>query len=127
MIFDVYSMHILKLVIVVYLNQILKMWHRFLMLNQYDVLMNLLALKVRQSISFIIFVFWRFSIPFFLIGAVESYLDRIFYDYTTASSTDWNTYSEMRNLASQKYGLDLHEPHLPSKTLDQVKVLLIYN
>lgn len=97
------------------------------MLNQYDVLMNLLALKVRQSISFIIFVFWRFSIPFFLIGAVESYLDRIFYDYTTASSTDWNTYSEMRNLASQKYGLDLHEPHLPSKTLDQVKVLLIYN
>ncbi|CAF0880881.1 unnamed protein product [Rotaria sordida] len=52
-------------------------------------------------------------------GAVESYLDRIFYDYTTASSTDWNTYSEMRNLASQKYGLDLHEPHLPSKTLEQ--------
>ncbi|CAF3374323.1 unnamed protein product [Rotaria sp. Silwood1] len=53
-------------------------------------------------------------------GAVESYLDKIFYDYTTASSTDWNTYSEMRNLASQKYGLDLHEPHLPSKTLEQV-------
>lgn len=52
-------------------------------------------------------------------GATESYLDRIFYDYTTASSTDWNTYSEMRNLASQKYGLDLHEPHLPSKTLEQ--------
>jgi WASH complex subunit 7 len=52
-------------------------------------------------------------------GAVESYLDKIFYDYTTASSTDWNTYSEMRNLASQKYGLDLHEPHLPSKTLEQ--------
>ena len=56
----------------------------------------------------------------FVIGAVESYLDKIFYDYTTASSTDWNTYSEMRNLASQKYGLDLHEPHLPSKTLEQV-------
>ena len=55
-----------------------------------------------------------------LLGAVESYLDKIFYDYTTASSTDWNTYSEMRNLASQKYGLDLHEPHLPSKTLEQV-------
>ncbi|CAF5183534.1 unnamed protein product, partial [Rotaria magnacalcarata] len=52
--------------------------------------------------------------------AIESYLDKIFYDYTTASSTDWNTYSEMRNLASQKYGLDLHEPHLPSKTLEQV-------
>lgn len=54
------------------------------------------------------------------LGAVESYLDKIFYDYTTASSTDWKTYSEMRNLASQKYGLDLHEPHLPSKTLEQV-------
>ncbi|CAF0996554.1 unnamed protein product, partial [Didymodactylos carnosus] len=52
-------------------------------------------------------------------GAVESYLDKNFYDYTTTSSTDWNTYSEMRNLASQKYGLDLHEPHLPSKTLEQ--------
>jgi len=54
------------------------------------------------------------------LGAVESYLDKTFYDYTTASSTDWNTYSEMRNLASEKYGLDLHEPHLPSKTLEQV-------
>ncbi len=30
----------------------------------------------------------------------------------------------MRNLASQKYGLDLHEPHLPSKTLEQVIQLL---
>jgi len=47
MIFVVYVMRILKLVIVVYLKRILKMLHHFLMLNQYDVLMNLLVLKVR--------------------------------------------------------------------------------
>jgi hypothetical protein len=86
------------------------------MLNQYDVLMNMLVLKVRIFHLFFLILFLINS----FIGAVESYLDKIFYDYTTASSTDWNTYSEMRNLASQKYGLDLHEPHLPSKTLEQV-------
>lgn len=118
MIFVVYVMHILKLVIVVYFDRILKMLHHFLMLNQYDVLMNLLVLKVRKFHRFSFFFILLNS--FFFVGAVESYLDKIFYDYTTASSTDWNTYSEMRNLASQKYGLDLHEPHLPSKTLEQV-------
>ncbi len=117
MIFVVYVMHILKLVIVVFFEQILKMLHHFLMLNQYDVSMNLLVLKVRKFSLFN-------SIQIFFLGAVESYLDKIFYDYTTASSTDWNTYSEMRNLASQKYGLDLHEPHLPSKTLEQVIQIL---
>jgi hypothetical protein len=92
------------------------MLHHFLRLKEYDVLMNMLVLKVR---IFHFFLF-KFILIRFLIGAVESYLDKTFYDYTTASSTDWNTYSEMRNLASQKYGLDLHEPHLPSKTLEQV-------
>ncbi len=78
--------------------------------------MNLSVLKVRIS-----GILLDLNKRRFIVGAVESYLDKIFYDYTTASSTDWNTYSEMRNLASQKYGLDLHEPHLPSKTLEQVK------
>lgn len=78
--------------------------------------MNSSVSKVKSFLSLV------FATPLFVFdpGATESYLDKIFYDYTTASSTDWKTYSDMRHLASQKYGLDLHEPHLPSKTLEQV-------
>lgn len=32
---------------------------------------------------------------------------------------DWATYSEMRNLATQRYGLVMTEAHLPSQTLEQ--------
>jgi hypothetical protein len=51
MIFVVYVMHILKSEIEVYLKPILKMLHHFLMLNQYDVSMNLLVLKVRTFLK----------------------------------------------------------------------------
>ncbi|XP_014677471.1 PREDICTED: WASH complex subunit 7-like [Priapulus caudatus] len=51
---------------------------------------------------------------------VEGYLDRTFYNLTTVALHDWKTYGEMRTLASQKYGLQLAEPHLPSQTLEQI-------
>ncbi len=38
---------------------------------------------------------------------------------------DWKTYGEMRNLAQEKYGLDLTEVHLPSQTLEQVNTINI--
>ncbi|PIO15645.1 hypothetical protein AB205_0142600, partial [Aquarana catesbeiana] len=51
---------------------------------------------------------------------VTHYLDKTFYNLTTVALHDWATYSEMRNLATQRYGLTMTEPHLPSQTLEQV-------
>jgi hypothetical protein len=116
MIFVVCVTHIYKLAIEAYSRMISKMWHHFSKSSLFDVSMNSSISKVFDIDRFITPV----SIVCVYQGAVESYLDKIFYDYTTASSTGWNTYSEMRNIASQKYGLNLHEPHLPSKTLEQV-------
>ena len=48
------------------------------------------------------------------------YLDSTFYNLTTVALHDWKTYGDMRNLAEQKYGLTMLEPHLPSATLEQV-------
>lgn len=48
------------------------------------------------------------------------YLDKTFYNLTTVALHDWATYSEMRNLATQRYGLPMTEAHLPSQTLEQV-------
>lgn len=48
------------------------------------------------------------------------YLDKTFYNLTTVALHDWATYSEMRNLATQRYGLTMAEAHLPSQTLEQV-------
>ena len=115
MICDTYAILISKWAIVVFFDRISKMSHRFSMSNLFAVSMNSWVLKVCLSHDI-----FHSKKSRSCLGAVESYLDKIFYDYTTAASTDWNTYSEMRNLASQKYGLDLHEPHLPSKTLEQV-------
>uniref|UniRef100_A0A8C0IY58 WASH complex subunit 4 n=1 Tax=Chelonoidis abingdonii TaxID=106734 RepID=A0A8C0IY58_CHEAB len=50
---------------------------------------------------------------------VTHYLDKTFYNLTTVALHDWATYSEMRNLASQRYGLIMTEAHLPSQTLEQ--------
>ena len=50
------------------------------------------------------------------------YLDTTFYNLTTVALHDWKTYGDMRNLAEQKYGLVMLEPHLPSATLEQVCV-----
>lgn len=51
------------------------------------------------------------------------YLDKTFYNLTTVALHDWATYSEMRNLATQRYGLTMTEAHLPSQTLEQVCVV----
>ena len=50
---------------------------------------------------------------------MEHYLDTTFYNLTTVALYDWQTYGEMRNLASIKYGLSLTEVHLPGQTLEQ--------
>ncbi|XP_068718075.1 WASH complex subunit 4-like [Montipora capricornis] len=50
---------------------------------------------------------------------VAHYLDTTFYNLTTVALHDWRTYGEMRNQASQKYGLEMTEAHLPSQTLEQ--------
>uniref|UniRef100_H2ZRK5 WASH complex subunit 4 n=1 Tax=Latimeria chalumnae TaxID=7897 RepID=H2ZRK5_LATCH len=47
------------------------------------------------------------------------YLDKTFYNLTTVALHDWATYSEMRNLATQRYGLIMTEAHLPSQTFFQ--------
>lgn len=49
----------------------------------------------------------------------EVYLERTFYNLTTVALHDWKTYAEMRQLARQKYALNISEPHLPSQTLEQ--------
>lgn len=54
---------------------------------------------------------------------VTHYLDKTFYNLTTVALHDWATYSEMRNLATQRYGLSMTEAHLPSQTLEQVQCL----
>ncbi|CAE1304616.1 MRT43 [Acanthosepion pharaonis] len=50
---------------------------------------------------------------------VEHYLDKTFYNLTTVTLHDWKTYSEMKNMAEEKYGVTLMESHLPSQTLEQ--------
>ncbi|KAF4081421.1 hypothetical protein AMELA_G00160980 [Ameiurus melas] len=50
---------------------------------------------------------------------VTHYLDKTFYNLTTVALHDWATYSEMRNLATQRYGLVMTEAYLPSQTLEQ--------
>lgn len=50
---------------------------------------------------------------------VTHYLESTFYNLTTVALHDWKTYSEMRNLANDKYGLSLADNHLPMGSLDQ--------
>uniref|UniRef100_A0A671TVV7 WASH complex subunit 4 n=1 Tax=Sparus aurata TaxID=8175 RepID=A0A671TVV7_SPAAU len=62
----------------------------------------------------------RFFNRFIHIKAyVTHYLDKTFYNLTTVALHDWATYSEMRNLATQRYGLTMTEAYLPSQTLEQ--------
>lgn len=63
------------------------------------------------------------SKPDCLTAYVTHYLDKTFYNLTTVALHDWATYSEMRNLASQRYGLVMTEAHLPSQTLEQVSTV----
>ena len=50
---------------------------------------------------------------------VSTYLNHTFYNYTAINISDWKTYGEMRNLARERYGLDLPEVYLPCATLEQ--------
>uniref|UniRef100_A0A8C4QNR8 WASH complex subunit 4 n=1 Tax=Eptatretus burgeri TaxID=7764 RepID=A0A8C4QNR8_EPTBU len=62
----------------------------------------------------------RFFNQFIDIKAyVMHYLEQTFYNLNTVALHDSATYSEMRSLASQRYGLTMTEPHLPSQTLEQ--------
>lgn len=67
-----------------------------------------------ESKKVLIFLFVSFE------AYVTHYLDKTFYNLTTVALHDWATYSEMRNLATQRYGLVMTEAHLPSQTLEQV-------
>jgi len=50
---------------------------------------------------------------------VSHYLDETFYNLNTVQLSDWKTYGEMRNLAKEKYALELTDVHLPGQTLEQ--------
>ena len=49
---------------------------------------------------------------------VTHYLETIFYNLTTVALYDWMTYADMRNLAAEKYGLELADNHLPMGSLE---------
>eukprot|EP00592_Proboscia_alata_P013642 CAMPEP_0194390340 /NCGR_PEP_ID=MMETSP0174-20130528/109434_1 /TAXON_ID=216777 /ORGANISM="Proboscia alata, Strain PI-D3" /LENGTH=1194 /DNA_ID=CAMNT_0039183581 /DNA_START=31 /DNA_END=3612 /DNA_ORIENTATION=+ len=51
--------------------------------------------------------------------AVERYLESIFYDLTTVSLNDSNTYTQMRLVAKEMLGLEVSNNHLPMGTIDQ--------
>jgi WASH complex subunit 7 len=50
---------------------------------------------------------------------VSHYLDRTFYELTCITPHDHKTYEEMRNLANEKYGLEMTNVYLPGQTLEQ--------
>lgn len=50
---------------------------------------------------------------------IESYLEKTFYNLCTVSLRDCNTYTEMRSIANERYGLSLADPFLPDGSLDQ--------
>jgi len=57
---------------------------------------------------------------------VTHYLDTTFYNLTTVALHDWKSYGLMRNLATQKYGLNMQDSYLPSQQLEQgLDVLMI--
>eukprot|EP00299_Pterocystis_sp_00344_P018480 c9221_g1_i1.p1 GENE.c9221_g1_i1~~c9221_g1_i1.p1 ORF type:complete len:1167 (-),score=295.14 c9221_g1_i1:59-3418(-) len=57
---------------------------------------------------------------------VVHYLDTTFYNLTALTPHDWKTYGEMRNLAQEKFGLQLTGVYLPGATLEQgLDVLVI--
>ncbi len=73
-----------------------------------------LSLSLTLSLSLLLSLSLTLSIVY-----VTHYLDYTFYNLTTVALHDWKTYGDMRNLAEQKYGLAMIEPHLPSATLEQ--------
>uniref|UniRef100_A0A7S2MKL7 Uncharacterized protein n=1 Tax=Octactis speculum TaxID=3111310 RepID=A0A7S2MKL7_9STRA len=49
---------------------------------------------------------------------VTHYLETVFYNLTTVALYDWMTYADMRNLAAEKFGLDLADNQLPMGSLE---------
>jgi WASH complex subunit 7 len=49
---------------------------------------------------------------------VENYLEKSFYDLSTLNLNDCNTYTRMRIIATERYGLHLTDPFLPDGSLD---------
>ncbi len=49
---------------------------------------------------------------------VELYLEKTFYNLCTLNLNDCKTYSEMRVIAEEKYGLRILDPFLPDGSLD---------
>ena len=76
---------------------------------------NLLHIEERFFIALLLFL-----LPLSLLGYVESYLERIFYNLTTVALHNWRTYGEMRALAAHKFGANTVEDNLPAQTLEQV-------
>jgi len=60
-----------------------------------------------------------YTMNFDIRAFVAHYLDTVFYNLNTVALYDWHFYGQMRNLAKEKYNLDLIEPHLPGQTLEQ--------
>lgn len=52
-------------------------------------------------------------------ATVSHYLDHVFYSLTTLALHDWRTYSDMKALAADKFGLVLLDSFLPMGSLDQ--------
>ncbi|EED91652.1 hypothetical protein THAPSDRAFT_262956, partial [Thalassiosira pseudonana CCMP1335] len=50
---------------------------------------------------------------------VEKYLEKTFYNLCTLSLNDCNTYTEMRSIANERYGLCVMDPYLPDGNLEQ--------
>jgi len=50
---------------------------------------------------------------------IERYLEKTFYNLCTISLNDCHTYTEMRSIACERYGLNLLDPFLPDGSLDQ--------
>ena len=69
--------------------------------------------------------------PLFIFGEkiilkdeIEKAMTQTFYNMTALAPRDWNTYEEMRSLASHLYNLKFIESYLPPKQLEQGTDLL---
>jgi WASH complex subunit 7 len=59
------------------------------------------------------------GVVFDIKATVSHYLDHNFYSLTTIALHDWRTYSDMKALAADKFGLALVDSFLPMGSLDQ--------
>lgn len=59
--------------------------------------------------------------------SIEWYLSGMFYKLKAVALTDGRTYGDMRCLAEKKYNLETIDDHLPTETLDQVRIWTNFN